>query len=367
MPVIIFKAIEKCNSNCIYCDVIKKHQNVIMDYELLEIFIKKVNIYLEENIHKDIDITWHGGEICLLSSKFFYKCYEFIEKYCKNTKSRITHSVQSNLTLINQEIVTALKVLGIQYIGTSYDIIKGIRGFGHERDSVAYNKKFLEGISLLNENKISWGIIYVVHRYSLPFAEEIFHTLSNLNLSDAPQFNKIYVYGNDEHKLRISGIEYADFLGKIFPIWWNNRKRFNNVSPFFNITESIEKGLNFLNCENAGVCAHNWAYVGPDGDTSQCGTAGDYKIVSYGNIRDKSLTEILNNPNRQIIENRNYILPNEDCKDCRFWWLCKGGCPIDAYMNNKSMLKKASHCEWFKHFIINYFEPITGYIVKSIV
>jgi sulfatase maturation enzyme AslB (radical SAM superfamily) len=162
-----------------------------------------------------MNIIWHGGEVCLLGAEYFYKTIHFLEKYCKNTKNRIKHSVQSNLTLINQEIIDAFKILGIESVGTSFEIIPHIRGFGKKRDSVAYNKKFFEGVNLLEENGLRWGVIYVVHKQSLKDPLGIFNTLANLNVASGPQLNKIYIYDEDKYNLAITGKEYADFLGAI--------------------------------------------------------------------------------------------------------------------------------------------------------
>ena len=158
MITIIFKAVEKCNSNCIYCGVIQKQQEVIMRYDLLKEIFQKINEYLIKHPEEEITFTWHGGEVCLLGAKYFYKAIELLEKYCYTTKNRINHLVQSNLTLINQEIIDAFKILGIGSIGSSYEFIPHIRGFGKDRDSLAYNKKFFEGVNLVEKNGLRWGV-----------------------------------------------------------------------------------------------------------------------------------------------------------------------------------------------------------------
>jgi len=123
MITIIFKAVEKCNSNCVYCEVIAKRQNAIMEYGLLKEVLQKINDYLVKYTEEEINITWHGGEVCLLGATYFLKAIEFLDKYCPTTKKRIRHAIQSNLTLINEEIIDAFKILGIKTVGTSYEYI----------------------------------------------------------------------------------------------------------------------------------------------------------------------------------------------------------------------------------------------------
>lgn len=365
MITIIFKAVEKCNSNCIYCGVIKKRQNVIMQYELLKDILQKINDYLLKYPEEIISFIWHGGEVCLLGAEYFFKAIAFLETYCKTTKNRIKHSVQSNLTLINQEIIDAFKILGIESVGSSYEFIPHIRGFGKNRDSVAYNKKFFEGANLLEENGMRWGVIYVVHKQSLNNPIEVFYTLTNLNINNGPQFNRIYIYDEDKYNLAITGREFADFLGAIFPLWWENRDKYLNIHPFSAFYESYTHKINRMGCELSGKCSHKWIYIGPTGKLAQCGRAGDFGILSYGNIQNQTLADILQNPQRNDIKNRVTLLRNTTCKDCRFWMLCHGGCPLDPMLVNGDIYTTGPHCEWITHFLTHYFEPITGLRIEN--
>ena len=333
MITIIFKAVEKCNSNCIYCGVIKKRQNAIMKYGLLKEVLQKINDFLVKNPEEVVNLTWHGGEVCLLGAEYFIKAIDYLEKYCKTTKHRIKHLVQSNLTLLNQDIIDAFKILGIDKVGSSYEFIPHIRGFGKNRDTLEYNKKFFDGVNLLEKNGMNWGVIYVVHKLSLKNPMEVFLTLTNLNVGNGPKLNKIYIYDDDKNNLAITGKEYADFLGKIMPYWWEHRTRFPDIPPFSNFYESYLRKTNRMDCELAGKCSHKWLYIGPTGNVSQCGRAG--------------------------------ILKETECKDCRFWMVCSGGCPLDAMVLNGSMHKKSAHCDWVIPFLSEYFEPITQLKIKN--
>ena len=362
MAVIIFKPTENCNANCIYCEVIKKNKGITMDYKLLEKVIYRINEFLENNKNEDVVLNWHGGEISLLGSEYFYKTYELINTICKHTKNRLTHLIQSNLTIINQNLIDAFKLLKIEQIGTSFEIIPNIRGIGKNRNSELYNKKFFEGINLLEENGMRWGAIYVVHKKSLAYPIEIFNTLINMSHHNGVMLNKIYIYDEDKHNLSITSEEYADFLGKIFPIWWKDRDTLPPIKPFDNFVKSYEGKQNLMGCELAGMCSYKWSYIGPSGEASHCGRAGDFQILSYGNIKDRTLDEILHDSQRDVFEERKKILANTECKECRFWKNCSGGCPLDAFMINKNFMTKSDvHCTWVKRFVTKYFEPITGY------
>jgi len=336
-----------------------------MQYDLLQEVFQKMNDYLLNYPEERITFIWHGGEVCLLGAEYFYKAIELLEKYCKTTKNRIEHSVQSNLTRINQEIIDAFKILGIESVGSSYEFIPHIRGFGKNRDSAAYNRKFFEGVNLLEKNGLQWGVIYVVHKLSLKDPMGVFHTLVNLNVANPPQLNKIYIYGEDKYNLSITGKEYADFLGTIFPFWWEYRARFPNVAPFSEFYDSYTTHSNKMRCELTGKCSHSWISIEPTGAVTHCGRAGDYGILPYGQIQNQTLEEVLNNPQRNDIKNRVTFLKNTSCKSCKYWSICFGGCPLDAILINGNIYSKSPHCDWVKPFLTEYFEPITELTIDN--
>ena len=360
MAVMIFKPIETCNANCIYCNVISKNNQAKMDYQLLELVFERINEYLLKFEVEPMHFTWHGGEVCTLGEEFIEYAFELQERICAHTKQRIRHLVQSNLTLINQRYIDAFRRLGVDNIGTSYEPLPGFRGLGKKRNSTLYNQKFMEGINLLERNSIPWGAIYVVHKKSLGNGRKIFDFFSNLNPRRLPNFNMVHVFGRDDLDLAISGEQFAEFLGEIFPHYWQHRSRFGPVQPFDRFISAIANNEPVGLCEFSGKCARQWIYVGPDGTASQCGIAGDYSILQYGNIRDRSIEDILSDDQRIGLEERVSFLKGSSCKGCRFWGVCRGGCPSYAYLENGTLHSRSQDCGSVKKFISEYFEPITG-------
>jgi len=360
MAVVIFKAVEKCNSNCIYCEVIKKRQDEIMNFDLLKLIFIRMNDYLTAFPEENISFTWHGGEVCLLGPDYFRVALKLQEEHCRETKSRINHLVQSNLTLLTQEIIDVFKKLGIRQIGSSFEPIHSIRGFGKRRDSQSYNRRFMEGAKLLNKNNMHWGVIYVVHRLSLKMPLEIFFYLTNLNPRSHPNFNQVKIYDEDTHKLAITGEEFADFLGAIFPVWYKNKERYPNVQPFSDYLRNVRDCDLTSVCESSGNCSHKWIYIGPEGETSHCGRTGDHYVLSYGNIKDYTFEEIMHHPQRDQLTRRQSVLASTVCRNCRFWGICHGGCPLDAYMTSGDFIRRSPRCETTRVFMEKYFEPVTG-------
>lgn len=359
MAVIIFKPSEVCNSNCLYCGVVEKHRKVVMDYDLLETVFRNMNDYLTAKPGETIHLTWHGGEPCMLGVEYFRKALELQEKHCSRTKGRITHLLQSNLTIITQELIDVFKDMGIDRIGTSFEPLPNIRGFGPERDSDAYNRAFFKGVELLEKNGMVWGFIYVVHKRSLDKPIELFYYLTNMNPKAQPTFNQIYLYQEDKHKLAITPEEYADFLGALLPLYWENRNLYTDLKPVSSFINVIE-GRGAMMCDYSGICSHNWMYIGPEGEASHCGRAGDFGFIDYGNIKTRTMIEIMNDKQRDLFKNRQKLLAEGECNGCRLWGMCHGGCPLDAYSAYGDFLRATPNCPGIKRLVENYIEPLTG-------
>lgn len=360
MPTLIFKETEACNSNCIYCDVIARKKPKTVSFERLEKIFIYINEYLEKYPEEYFSIVWHGGEPLIVGVNFYKRVLELQNKYCSVTKSRIEHDIQSNLTLITQEMIDVLKELGITRVGTSYEPYKGIRGFGPQRDSDAYNKKFFRGIELLQKNNMSWGFIYVVTRAVIDKPLEIFHILSNFKVKGGFQLHPVYSYKNeDKNNVGITAKEFADFLGEIFKVWWPHRQRYPYVEPFFSYLNHYTNGGPVC-CSESGNCAYSHIYIGPEGEYSHCGRSSDWDVFEVGNIDNMSIVEAFEHPYRKELAKRSSHLIENDCKACPYFKLCHGGCPLDGWNSTGSVLTKSEWCISRRYFLKEYFEPITG-------
>jgi uncharacterized protein len=361
MATLIVKATEKCNSNCYYCDVVrKKHTGNSMSLEILETIFLRINEFLKCQIEEEVELLWHGGEPLLLGPEYFRSALDLQETHCPETKTRIRHSMQTNLTLFSEAYVDIFRKMGITAVGTSYDPEPHVRGPGKEIDSAAYNRMFMEGLGVLEKHGFGWGMIYVVTKKSLARPLDVFFFLTNLQLTGGINLNPVLIYDDQRKDIAITPEEYVDFLGAIFPYWWPYRERYPHVEPYKSLVDNIIEGKTTLTCMDSGECTYHHINVAPDGETSQCGRSADWELLRYGNIKERSLAEILHDKQREQLEKRVQELRNMGCKGCRFWELCHGGCPLDAYSQHQSFMYKSEWCEARKGFIEKYFEPITG-------
>jgi uncharacterized protein len=328
-----------------------------MSFEVLELFFSRANEFLEERPSEELNVIWHGGEPLLLNPSYYEEACKFQEKHCADTAIRIKHGIQTNLTTLARKHLVPLKRLGISCIGTSYDPLPNIRGIGKNVNSRKYNTRFMEAIRLLDEEDIGWGIIYVVTKRSLENPVGIMHFLSNLSPNGSFMMNPVLVYGGGLEDIKITPAEYVDFLGATFTTWWKNRNFMGKVDPFFSIVRNLTDDHRSLMCTDSGGCAYTHIDMMPDGRVSHCGRSADWGLLDYGSIYDRSLCEILSDPRRNILSDRNAVLQNTECKECRFWDICHGGCPLDGWAASGSLQGKTEWCHAKKGFIEKYVEP----------
>jgi len=361
VATLILKATEKCNSNCYYCDVVtKQHTGTSMTLEVLETCFKRINAFLQADPHEKVDILWHGGEPLLVGPEFYESAAEFQQEHCAGTKDRISHSVQTNLTCFHEGFLRPFARLGITSLGTSYDPDPNMRGPGVPRDSETYNSRFMEALALVEHRQLAWGVIYVVTKRSMARPLDLFFFLTNLTIGKGFNMNPVLIYDDRRQDVAISPKEYADFLGAVFPSWWRDRHRYPDVQPFKGLVNSIIHGNKSLACMDSGDCTYDHVNVAPDGSTSQCGRSADWGLLDYGNIADRPLADILRDEKRRQLDERVQLLPRGECDRCRFWDICHGGCPLDAYAKHKSFMHKSEWCDAKRGFLEQYFEPITG-------
>jgi radical SAM protein with 4Fe4S-binding SPASM domain len=361
MAVLILKPTESCNSACTYCDVVRKPTvRQVLSFELLDLLYQRIDEYLQSEPEARLEVIWHGGEPLTLGADYFRQAVELQRRRCPETQARLSHAIQSNLTLFSEAFAEPFRALGITQIGSSYDPSPQVRGPGPAIDSATYNRLFMRGEALAHRLGFTTGLIYVVTRRSLKDPLEVFRFLANLAPRGGFNLNPVLIYGDDPHGLAITPAEYAQFLGAILPWWWARRARYPSVEPFASFLKNYQGEGPSLGCVDSGRCAYEHLNVDPAGELSHCGRSSDWGLLSYGHLRDRSLQEVLADAQRHQLMARNTLLHDGPCQGCRFWSLCHGGCPLDGWAEGGSLMARTGWCEARRGFLKDFFEPVTG-------
>ncbi len=334
-----------CNLACDYCyylekaklyDAVPKH---IMTEELLEKFVRE---YIQSQTMPSVLFTWHGGETFMRPLSFYKKAMEFQKRYAEGRT--ITNSIQTNGTLITDEWSKFLKD-NHWLVGVSID---GPQEFHDEyRRNVQGLPSFVKvmrGINLLNKYGVEWNAMAVVNDYNADYPLDFYHFFKKIGchyIQFTPIVERIKPHQDGRHlahlqdegeyplaDFSVTPEQWGNFTCAIFDEWVRN-----DVGEYyiqlFDATLANWVGEQPGVCTMGKSCGHA-AVIEYNGDVYSCDhfVFPEYKL---GNIRSKSLVEMLYGEQQQAFGRiKTETLPNQ-CKQCDFLFACHGECPKNRF------------------------------------
>lgn len=316
-----------CNMNCVYCFNGRKTntEKKVISLETLEkIFSITIPFYDE------LKFIWHGGEPTSMGLDFYKAAIEMQKKFnSKNVK--ITNSIQTNLTLLDEDFVHFLIDNDIK-IGSSFD--------GTQNHLTRHNSdKILAGRDLVVKNGGRVGFICVVQSKNIDcliedykwFKKKGINYTLNPYLSAPP-------YENDE--LFVSPKHYSKRICELFDFWAMDSECNITISYFNDFINFILFGEKSLCCYNS--CLGKHVGIQYNGDIYNCNR--DFpQECSYGNIydytdiRDCFASKGFENMLTASIERRKNCI-----ESCDLYNFCNGGCCSAAFTGG-NMAKANKH------------------------
>ena len=349
--------IERCNLACRYCfaETSKNREDMPT-----EIGYKTI----DEAMKLPFDfftLEFAGGET-FMRFDIFADLVHYIQEKAKKTHKKVTIIVQSNGTLIDDEIAKFIKVHNIG-VGVSLDGPKYINDktrYFHGGKS-SYNKT-LNGIKKLKEQKIKFGILAVVHRYNYNKAKEIIEHFISLGASQF-RFNPVLCLGRAILQWEDVGITAEDFF-----IFMKNILDYYKDNELYVKETNLEKMIRNITFKTRDFrcmrspCGAGYDYIVVDhkGDLYPCAQFTHVKELCMGNINDVDGTIgscFLNNEITREMRNRT-VNNISQCKGCTWKHFCGGGCSLDPYIRHGNLYIKGSKCDYYKKmypYLINYF------------
>jgi len=107
LGIIYIEVTNKCNLACKYCYAIQRYQKA--NTMTIELFKQIINFVLSHSKQHHISIIFHGGEPLLASTVFFKECIAFANLRFQEVGKTVDYGIQSNLLLINNEIIEIIK------------------------------------------------------------------------------------------------------------------------------------------------------------------------------------------------------------------------------------------------------------------
>ena len=346
------KLTEFCNFNCSYCEYrsfsYTQKENRIINPELA-IDIAKQCIIINANNKSGTNFCWHGGEPLLYSVEKFRYILSEIQKYASAVGVTISHSIQTNGYLIDEDWLECFKDFHVM-VGISLDGPESINGQQRKKGIV---EVVLKNIQLLKDIGCFSGILTVLTENHKGKEKELFDFYCENDIQKVG-FCKAY---NADLSYTISNETLSEFLIRFFDVYMTSQYTLN-VREF---NAYISKILNrrhsnycFVSCRNA--CGHFLTF-NPNGDLFFCDDSyiTDNKL---GNINDSDLSHLLNEDKylQKFTMIKNII--EQECRYCEVFSICGCGC----YRNDIENYSRNYFCPTYKT-VIKY---IQQYIEKQL-
>lgn len=347
--IFIIKPTYACNLACKYCYLsndTKKYYHA--DLSLILKALSQIREVIRTQGVRPSTLIWHGGEPLLWGFENFKRVFEFVDQEFKGCNIR--HSIQTNLSLINEQFIELFKQYKVN-VSFSLDGTQDIHDSQRiDKSGQGTFEKILNKYFLCKEHGLNPGCIVVATRKHIGRVAELYEFLANNGISF--KLNPIFNSGeainiNDEYGLSAS--DYARISIELFDLWYNDKQRRINNQKFADIASAIVTGRTSLcvfskNCQDS-VCA-----ISPYGDVFPCGRFCDnsLKEYAYGNINDTTLINILADRKDTEVYKREYWIQNSECRECRYYKICNGGCLHDGFLVNHDFRTKSFLCDVYK-------------------
>lgn len=333
---IIIVPTERCNYRCSYCfQPEDEHKQDTKKYDFDAI---KQSLYeIWSGPYRGADVCLHGGECTLIPKQEFEKLCELIYNLpWPGGKVKGAVGLVTNGSMIDDEYIRIFKKWNVN-VGISCDgppELNLCRGPNPESvvATEQYNQRMKSLILKLRENGVNVSIMCILHKKNASTVEALRKLggwmlwLKKLGIING-RVNPVY---SDEHpELELSSNE-------LYRVWYNvytwNKKHGMRWNPVIEMEKNL-KGES----RNPQPCIHNRCdpynthtlSILPDGQIGNCDRT--FKRGLY--LRSLSKDSC----------GRYEALGQLDCKDCRYWRICGGGCPEEGI--DGDWRRKTRFCE----------------------
>lgn len=360
MTTVIIKPTDGCNAHCRYCSAAHPGAARLMTTGVLRDVFRLFGDWALRSGRGRLSFIWHGGEPLLMPPSFWEEVFRGQEALLANRGIPFENRIQTNATLISPDSLPLLKrLLGEGgTVGTSADPLPGIREL-KGRPAGDYGEAWERAVRLLGSAGIRYGILYVVHRSSLPLLEEVYRLLRTAHPDVGIRFNPLYRQGRAGEAetwsdLGITSQEWGQALVTLYEAWVTDGRP-PNVQPFGPWWRFHTEGKWRLSCESSGKCASNHFGVDPDGAIHLCGRSADGGMFRFGEAGGLTAEALHDHPLRRALGNRAVYLRRTACRECQYWAYCHGGCVNDGVLGHGTPFAPTSFCAGLRAFFDHSF------------
>lgn len=356
ISIMIKPASGLCNMSCrycFYCDEAEKRRQAsfgMMSEETLRNVIKKTL----PKVTDSYTLAFQGGEPTLRGLPFFEKAVRLTKQFNRNG-ARVQFALQTNGYAVTEEWAQFF-ARNHFLVGVSVDGLAQIHDqYRHSRgEETGTYSRVMETIRLLEEYRVDYNILTVVHRMTAENIQKIYRAYRKKGW-DYMQFITCLdplgeEPGQQEYSLKPQA--YGRFLIELFDLWYADLLK--NDAPYIRQFENylgICMGYRPEACDQRGRCGIQYV-VEADGSVYPCDfyMLDEWKLGDFNSDRLEDIDRIRL---EKAFLKRSEDLPGK-CLTCEWNYLCRGGCyrcRTNAPAGNTEETKNLNYfCEGYRMF-----------------
>lgn len=343
-----------CNMDCLYCfykDVSKNREKEFLGNMNLELLEKTV-ISAMEYAENSCTFMFQGGEPTLSGLSFYENLIELQKKYKKQNVA-IYNCIQTNGFDIDDAFAKFFSendfLVGLSLDGPA-EIHNLNRKDNREKDSF---NRVMKTVSLFNRYNVKYNVLSVVTSFSSRRAQKIYNFYKNNGFKYLQFIPCLEPLSEEKGKqaYSLSNKDYAEFLIRIFDLWYNDLKNgiyisIRHLDNWF----SILKGQSPESCGMFGRCSIQFVIEG-DGSVYPCDyyALDEYKL---GKVGENSFSDMQSCETAKSFIGRSLPVPTE-CKSCQYYFICRNGCYRERVIKDGENSGKYFYCDAIKEFFEN--------------
>lgn len=337
-----------CNMKCDYCFYRDEQDNrETKSYGRMDIETSHKLIDLALDSNDSCSFAFQGGEPTLAGLDFFK---DFVSYASRKGRDRFSLAIQTNGFSIDRQWARFFHDNNF-LVGLSMDGNKKIHDiYRHSKDGNGSFKNVFRTSEIFKSESVDFNILITVTKDVAKHIDQIhpffvrngFRYLQYIPCIDPISDSR----GQRDYSLSVE--LYGEFLCKLFDYYYKAWTMGEYISiRYFDNLVLILSGQRPEACGMSGVCGLNYV-VEADGSVFPC----DFYVLDgykLGNIKTNTFKEIDDERDRIgfVDESRKVA---EECKVCKYFPLCRGGCKRDRDTFSEKGLSLNYLCPAFKHF-----------------
>jgi uncharacterized protein len=333
---------------CFYTDETKKRE--IKSYGIMSLYtLEKIVERTLRFADNTCTFAFQGGEPTLAGIEFYNQLLIFEKNYnIKNIK--IQNSIQTNGYIIDDKWASFFAENHF-LVGLSLDGSKEIHDcYRLDVEGEGTYKKIMHTTQLFDKYHVEYNILTVATAKTAKQIGKIYNFFKKNHFAYQQYIPCLDPIGEKrgEYNYSLTPDAFQEFLCNLFDNWYNDSVRGEDIYiRYFDNLLQMLKGYYPESCGMMGVCGRQ-IVVEADGSVYPC----DFYVLDewkLGNLVTDTFEQIeIKREKLKFIEISQYI--DEDCKKCKWGYLCRGGCRRDREPIIQNHLSKNHFCYAYYNF-----------------